>query len=378
MQNNNTGTEVRFPFYARLALVLLSVVLILFMMRMGSVIIVPLFFAVLIAFLLLPLCSWMERRRFPRPLASILSLLIFIAVFSGVIYFLVQQMVDFGQDLPRLSERITAWIGHMQSWIEKKYHVDSDHQVDYITRYMSGAVTAVTDTFQMIAFSLINFIIWTIFVFVFVFFILNHRRLLRRFVIMLFQKRHQERVEEVMSDTRMLANSYVLGLMTEVVIVAVMNTVVLLLFGVKYALLLGVLGAVLNLIPYLGIYVASAFAALITLSNSSPGMALTVIIIFIAVHFVDANVILPRIVGSRVKMNPLATIVVVIIGNIVWGIPGMFLFIPLTAIVKLIFERVDSLKPWAMLIGTDSDKPVTKTSERPFKELTKKKPDDET
>lgn len=370
MQNDTTGTEVRFPFYARLALVLLSIVLILFLMRQGSVILVPLFFAVLISFLLLPLCSWLERRRLPRPLAAILSLLVFIGVFGGVVYFLVQQMVAFGQDLPQLTDRVVVWIEHTQTWIEKKYKVDSDHQMDYVSKYMSGAVTAVTDTFQMVAFSLFNFVIWTIFVFVFVFFILNHRRLLRRFIIMLFQKKHQGRVEEVMSDTRVLANSYVLGLMTEVVIVAVMNTVTLMLFGVKYALLLGVLGAVLNLIPYLGIYVGAGFAALITLSNSTPGMALTVIIIFIVLHFLDANIILPRIVGSRVKMNPLATIIAVIIGNIVWGVPGMFLFIPLTAIMKLVFERVDAMRPWAMVIGNDSDEPVTKTKERAFKELT--------
>src|SRR5690606_37343215 len=94
-------------------------------------------------------------------------------------------------------------------------------------------------------------------------------------------------------------------------------------------------------------------------------------IIFVVVHFIDANIILPRIVGSRVQMNPLATIVAVISGSIIWGIPGMFLFIPLTAIVKVVFERVESLKPWAMLIGTDSDKPVTKTSERPFKKITR-------
>lgn len=377
MQNDHTGTPVKFPFYARLALVLLSIVLILFLMRAGSVIIVPLFFAVLISFLLLPLCNWLERVRLPRPVAAMLALLVFVAAFGGIIYFLVQQLVDFGRDLPRLTERAAGWVAHVQNWIEKKYHVDSDHQMDYVTKYMSGAVAAITGAFQMIAFSLINFVIWTIFVFVFVFFILNHRRLLRRFVIMLFQRKHQDRVEEVMSDTRVLANSYILGLMTEVVIVAIMNTVVLMLFGVKYALLLGVLGAVLNLIPYLGIYVGAGLAALITLSNSSPGMALTVIIIFIVVHFIDANIILPRIVGSRVQMNPLATIVVVIIGNIIWGVPGMFLFIPLTAIVKVVFERVESLKPWAMLIGSDSEKPVTKTSERPFKEITKVEPPEE-
>jgi len=371
MQNDDTGTPVKFPFYARLALVLLSIVLILFIMHEGSTIIVPLFFSVLIAFLLLPLAKWLERRGLPRALASLISILLLVAFLTGVIYFLVQQIVDFGRDLPALQDQVMNWVAHLQAWIEKKYHMDSSHQMSYVNKNLSVIVGSVTATAQLVAMGLIGFIIWTIFVFIFSFFVLNHRHMLRRFLTMLFQKKHQDRVQEIMQDTRLLANGYVLGLMTEMIVVAVMNCVVLALFGVKYALLLGVLGAVLNLIPYLGIYTATAIAALITLSNSTPGMALTVIIIFVVVHFLDANILLPRIVGSRVKMNPLATIIVVIIGNIVWGIPGMFLFIPLAGILKLIFERVNSLQPWAMVMGTENEPKETNPQQRPFKKLTK-------
>jgi predicted PurR-regulated permease PerM len=158
-----------------------------------------------------------------------------------------------------------------------------------------------------------------------------------------------------MTETRLLANSYVLGLLTEMVIVAVMNCVAFLAFGVKYALLLGVLAAVMNIIPYLGIWSAAAIAGLITLSNSTPGHALSVVVILIVVHFIDANVLLPRIVGRRVNMNPLITIVAVLTGELLWGIPGMFLFIPLAGILKIIFERVEGMKPWAILMGTERE-----------------------
>jgi predicted PurR-regulated permease PerM len=135
----------------------------------------------------------------------------------------------------------------------------------------------------------------------------------------------------------------------------VLNVGAFLIFGVKYAFLLGVLAAVLNIIPYLGIYTATAIAAVVTLSNSSPNHALAVIAILIIIHFIDANVLMPRIVGRRVKMNPLITIVAVLMGNLLWGIPGMFLFIPLAGILKIIFERVEGLKPWAILMGTETE-----------------------
>jgi predicted PurR-regulated permease PerM len=159
----------------------------------------------------------------------------------------------------------------------------------------------------------------------------------------------------VITETRLLANGYIVGLLIEMVIVAVLNCTAFLIFGVKYALLLGILAAVMNIIPYLGIYTSAAIAALITLSNSSPAHALGVIIILLAIHVVDANVLMPRIVGRRVKMNPLITIAAVLVGELLWGIPGMFLFIPLAGILKIIFERVDGLKPWAILMGTETE-----------------------
>ena len=123
--------------------------------------------------------------------------------------------------------------------------------------------------------------------------------------------------------------------------------------GIKYAILLGVIAAVLNIIPYIGIYTATSLIMLVTFANSSGTKALWVAFALLILHFIDANILMPRIVGSRVKMNAFITIIAVIVGEYVWGIAGMFLFIPITGIFKIISERVDGLKPWATLIGTE-------------------------
>jgi AI-2 transport protein TqsA len=94
---------------------------------------------------------------------------------------------------------------------------------------------------------------------------------------------------------------------------------------------------------------------LITTATGSTGHVLAVGIVFVITHFTDANLILPHVVGGKMKMNPLITILVVLIGRLVWGIPGMFLFIPLTAIIRLISEEVPGMKPWSILLGEEKD-----------------------
>jgi AI-2 transport protein TqsA len=129
--------------------------------------------------------------------------------------------------------------------------------------------------------------------------------------------------------------------------------ITLLLFGIKYALLISVMAAILNIIPYFGIYLSAAIGMIITLASGSGEQAVTLAIVFLVAHFLDANIILPRIVGGQVKMNPFITILAVLVGHLVWGIPGMFLFIPLTAIIRLISEEVPAMKPWTILLSEE-------------------------
>lgn len=309
--------------------------------------------------MLLPVTRWFERRRLPRSLSALLSILIFVVLVAGLCFFLGQQISDFTKDLPLLGKRIQSWTAELQGWVSRKYHVNYSRQLEYLNRAGEGMVNSASNIAQAFFVAFSGFIIWTIFVFIFTFFILTHRNLLRKFIICLFSERYHSRVNEVLQETRLLANGYVVGLMIEMAIVAVLNIAALFLFGIKYALLLGILAAVLNIIPYIGIYTATAIAALVTISNNTPTHAMYVIIILIIVHFIDSNILMPRIVGSRVKMNPLITIVAVLSGSILWGISGTFLFIPLTAILKIIFERVEGLKPWAILMGTDEEEKKT-------------------
>lgn len=346
---------VKLPFYAKLALVLLSISLIVLFMHEGRTLIIPLFFSTLLAMLLLPAVKWLQKMGLGKSFSAIISLFLFIGFIFLLLFFLGKQIASFSQDLPALEDRMNAWILELERWIDQQFAIAPNEQVGYLKKAGDDITRAVTIVLQNIFMTTGGLLIWTIFVFIFTYFMLSYRSLIRRFFLMLFDSKHHDRVTEVLDETRTLVNGYLLGLLTEMMIIAFLSSVAFLIFGINYAVMLGVICGLLNIIPYIGIYTAISIGAIITLSNNTPVHALYLIAISLVIHFIDANIILPRIVGGRVKINPLITIIVVIIGSMLWGIAGMFLFIPLAAILKIIFSKVDDLKPWAILMGTEKD-----------------------
>jgi len=347
------ASPVKLAFYARVALILLGLALILLFMYLGRTIFIPLFFAFLISILLHPLVVWLEKIHFPRVLASLVALLVFVVFIGGLIYFFSKQVAKFSKELPHLEQKFSQKFQSIQQGISDKYHIESDEQMNYIGKSANGFVNGIANSLATTFVGIAEFIILTIFFLVFTFFMLFHRRLLMQFLFSLFKDDERNKVRDITSQIRSVINSYVLGLLTEMVILIVLIFSTLSIMGIKFALLMSVMAAVLNIIPYLGIYTALVISMVITLANGTSGQALAIVIVFLVAHFVDANVILPRIVGGRVKMNPFITIIAVLVGHLLWGIPGMFLFIPLTAIIRIISEQVHGLEPLAIIIGEE-------------------------
>lgn len=346
--------SVSLPFYARLALTLLLIVLVCFILIKASNIFIPLVFALLISILLFPINRFLEQKlRLGRGMSAILSVTLFVSAFIGFIYFLALQLAGFAGDLPVLKKRFQQMFGGIQHWLSSSLHITSRQQTDYIDRSVNTIIESVGNSISNVFVSITGILLLTIFVLIFTFFMLYHRRLLMRFVLHLFSVKNREKVREVIIETKSLINAYVLGLVIEMAVISIVNCTMFLIMGIPYALLLGVMAAVLNIIPYLGIYTSIIICMLVTFANSSSNMALEVGIGLFIVHLLDSNILFPRIIGGRVKMNPFITIVAVIVGEFLWGIPGMFLFIPITGIMKLISERVDGMEAWGILIGVE-------------------------
>ena len=345
---------IKFPFYARFAITLLAVVLVFVILSEASNIFIPLVFGLLISILLYPLNRFFENKwHFSRTAAAMLSVFLFITALTGFIYFLALQIIGFSGDFPQLRTRFLQMFGNLQHWLSHTFHINNREQTSYIDQYISSMMGSVGHSVSNLFLSLSGILLLMVFIVIFTFFMLFHRRLLMQFLLRLFSDGNRDKVREVIMETKNMINSYVLGLVIEMVLISIVNCTMFLIMGIQYALLLGVMTAVLNIIPYLGIYTSIVICMLVTFANSSGNMALEVGVGLFIVHLLDSNILFPRIVGGRVKMNPFITIVAVIVGEFVWGIPGMFLFIPIMGIIKLVCERVEGLEAWALLIGVE-------------------------
>lgn len=196
------------------------------------------------------------------------------------------------------------------------------------------------------------------------------------FFLNLFADEYATNIANVFSKMQFVIRGYIVGLLIEMIIVAAAYASAFLLLGVKYAFLLAVIGAILNIVPYLGVIITVVLTALITFTTNSPSTVIWAVASIIIVHMIDSNILSPRIIGSRVKINALASIVGVIMGSALWGLPGTFMAMPIIAIMKVVFEEIEPLRPFAILVGDDSEvkslsKPVLS---RIAKSVSRKKP----
>ncbi len=351
----------KLPFYIRYTIVTVFLVFTVIILRGAASLLIPLFAGLLLAILLLPIVKFLERFHMGRGLAAFIAVFCFVICFAIVNYFLTAQISGFSKELPNILAKIKVEFASFQQWVTLKFHVNDAQQSGYLGNSFNEMLNGVTGFLYSMFLSLGNIVIWILFVCIYAFFILYYRAMLVRFIMKLVEKDFPDEMPVIVSENKKVIKGYIMGLLAEFGIMLVLISSVLLLLGIKYALLLAIIASLLNIIPYIGIYTATFLAMLVTYANSTGSSAITVGIVLLSIHLVDGIIILPRIVGSRMKLNPFMMIVAVIVGDIVWGIPGMFLFIPLAAMLKIVFENIHSLEAWAILFGEEEKQKKKRT-----------------
>ena len=350
--------EISLPFVAKLALVLLSIIMLGYLAILGKSLLSPLLFSLLMAFLLLPFANFLERKlKFKRSLSSITAVVIMIAIIYGLLYFLVNQLGELWADWPLLVRQVTTAFHDIQHWISTTFHIDTTKQEHYITDSAEKALSTSAVVIGTTLLTLSSSLLFLAFTLLFTFFILNYRRLLFTFLTTVFAEEHTLKVTDIVREIQRIIKKYITGLFLQMLIVTILMITALSILGVKYAILLGLIAGIFNIIPYLGISTALLIGALITFATAGAAKALLVIFIFIGVHTIDGNLLMPLIVGSKVKINALFAFIGIIVGEMIWGISGMFLCIPYLAMLKIIFERVEGLQAWAILLGEENKGP---------------------
>lgn len=364
--------------FARMVNPLICLAIGIWILYIGQDVLKPIAFSCLLALLLTSVSKFFEKQGFPRGLAALISILFALIIFVVVFYFISSSIISFRNDLPQMMQNIQDSIADLEIWIKTKFHL-STQKVKEIVSSSTSQVLPKTSLIVNTAVNTISSTIFTIiFIFIQTFLLILYRSLIVRFFVTLFAEHHTEKIYGVFTQIQYVIRSYIVGLFIEMLIVAAADTSALLIIGVKYAFLLGVIGAILNIIPYLGIFIAIILTSLITFTTSSPGSVVWVVVALLIIHMIDSNILMTRIVGSKVKLNALATIMGVVFFSALWGIPGTFLAVPVMAILKVIFEEMEPFKPLAIIMGDDAQvqsasKPILKKIANTVRRKTVKK-----
>lgn len=344
------NTTYPHPFYQKLSLTLLAIGIIMLAVYLGQDIIVPLALAGLLAVLLRPLERQLMRLGIPKLIAITLALTIAILIVSAVTVLISMQLADFSDEWPKLKRNIDLFYRDARRWIRREYSLSYRQQAEYLKNAQSKTLETfqAPETLGVVTGPLATLILIPIYTFL----LLYYRAMLIHFTVVLFAEEQKQRVLEILGQIKSIIQSYMVGLLLETTAVAVLNSAGLLILNVQYAILLGVMAAILNLVPYIGGLVATALAVMVTfISHPEIDVLLGVVGVFIAVQVIDNNFLVPFIVGSKVRINALVSILGVLVGGALAGLSGMFLSIPAIAMMKVIFDRVEGLEPWGILLG---------------------------
>lgn len=344
--------DFKIPFYAKTTIFLVGLFVFITMLYIAQSIIVPLVFAVIIAVVLHPAVIFFVRMHFNRVIAISISLFITILLIIAVGTLLFSQANNFSESWPALVEKFTTAFNQTITWSSGYFDISPRKIHAFITDaksdILNNSSSAIGQTIMSVGSGLVALFLIPVYIFL----ILFYEPLLLDFIRKLFGEDNQSQVSVIVTKTKTVIQRYLVGLVIEAAIVAVLEIAALLILGIEYAILLGILGALLNVIPYIGGLVAVALPMMIALATKdSAWYSVYVLVIYFIIQLIDNNYIVPRIVASKVKINALFSIIIVIAGNALWGVPGMFLAIPILAIIKLIFDHIEPLKPWGFLLG---------------------------
>ncbi|MGE5425380.1 MAG: AI-2E family transporter [Syntrophothermus sp.] len=346
--NNSNGI----PFFLKASIFFVGLWAFLTMLYLARAVIIPLVFSACIAIMINPMVNFFQYRlRLHQIIAIFLGMFITFLLMIGVMSFLYYQIMMFRESWPAFGGKVEQLITQFSGWASSTFHLSNDTIRSGIEtgrqKLMENSLTTVTTTLTAVG-SVVAFIfLLPVFVFLFLF----YKQMFITFVVQAVGAQNKEHVSEVILGTKTIIQSYLNGLVIEAIIVAILNSIGLLILGIEYAILLGVLGAILNTIPYIGGVIAILVTMMIAFLTKTPIYMVYVVISYLIVQFIDNQIIFPRIVGSKVEINALVSIVAVLAGGLFWGIAGMFLSLPLVAVIKIIFDRIEGLKPWGMVLG---------------------------
>jgi predicted PurR-regulated permease PerM len=316
---------------------------------------IPIAFAGILAMLLLPLSNRLERNGVGKGLASSVCLLVFILSVAGIISLLIWQIKDLAKDFSQLEQQINGAIEQIKTFINAKLGISPAVQEEIIKKQQQSGQSGITSALAAFMTVFVDIILVLVYTFLFIY----YRSHIKAFILKVTPVAEHDKTNKVLKDSKEVAHKYLTGMFMMIVLLWILYGIGFSIAGVPNAVFFAILCGILEIVPFVGNLAGSGITLLMALSQGGGSMALGVVATYLLVQFVQTYIIEPLVVGGEVNINPLFTILALILGEILWGISGMILAIPLLGITKIVFDNVESLKPYGFLMG--EEKKVNKT-----------------
>ncbi|MBS0351053.1 MAG: AI-2E family transporter [Proteobacteria bacterium] len=332
-----------FPCSVRYVIILGGLTLTFYILIVLQSIFMPLLCALIISILLKPICNFFERFKFPKILSTLISMLIMLLVLAVLVLFIVLQFKDIDTDISSITEGVNAAINKLQKFDHLNYIKDISNDL------IKSGVSVLQNTLSFTVNLLTHFLLFLIGVF----FFLYYRIFLKEFLFKIIKKPHHVHLANILQKIQHVVRRYLIGFISVLIIVAILNSIGLWALQIKHALFFGILGSILLIIPYIGITIGAILPTLFTFATTNSfWRAFGVLLVFWAVQFLEGNFITPYVVGKQVSLNAFAVLLVLFLSGKFFGLMGIILAIPVLAILKVIFDEIKPLQPLGFLLGT--------------------------
>jgi predicted PurR-regulated permease PerM len=323
----------------------------------GRSVFIPLTFGAVLAMLLLPICHWLQSKGLNNGLSSILSVAALLLVIGALITLLQYQLSDIIDDLSKIEERVNSIVAGFKSYIKHHFGISNQEQQKIFKEQQSGGMGKVAGVVTTMLGSLAGIVIDTILVLVYTFLFIFFRGHFKNFILRMFKPENRDATREVLQNAGKVTQQYLGGLGLMIIMLWVMYGIGFSIAGVNNALFFAVLCGILELVPFVGNITGTSITVLMALAQGSDiRVVIGVIITYALVQFIQTYILEPLVVGDRLNINPLFTILIIVVGEAVWGVPGMILAVPLLGIFKIICDNCEQLKDYGFLIGPPKEK----------------------
>jgi predicted PurR-regulated permease PerM len=349
--------ENRFPKSVRLAFLLVSLILLIYVMVQAKQFLYPLAFAFLLAYMLYPVVNFLEKKYVPRILSILIGLVIVIVILYGAGFFIFRRIGTLIEDMPSLKKQALDNVDVFLQSIQNTFGIKDNKLEDILRESVSGMFQTGNQEFKQMFMHTTGALIKILLLPVYVFLFLYYRTKFAYFILKMVPDGRRLVTVRILREISTVATRYMGGIFIVATCLSVMNSIGFSIIGLKYPIFMGIIAAIFSFIPYFGTLIGYTLPfAFSLLTMNSPMYAVGIVVQYFIVHLIENNLLTPNIVGDKLKINPFFIIVGLIAAAMIWGVPGMMIVVPTLAIAKIIFENIDSLHPFAYLLGPKGTK----------------------